>query len=306
MVRGRFRGISDRFHLMNILGVSVVDFLADLLGESELHSGTSGSSELSDALLLLLLPLLHLWDSDALLLGEILAGDPDQINWLVDTLLHRDGVGHRHLRLGGGDHRDVVAGLLGHLLAVVVSIGVVAIARLGLTHCHHLSVALPREGNCHRLRGCLLSLLGVGVDTDLVVDDLNTLGTDSPGDWVALLHLHDSLHRDSNGLADSLEGWSTHLSCLHNINNTAVMLWGCVSRGICNSMVGHGMVNHGGCMVDNRSGMVGNSVVSHSMVGNWGMVGYGVMGNWGMMYKRSHCMVSNSNWSSMHSMVGSM
>ena len=49
---GRGRGVSDRLDLVDVLGVSVVDLLVDLLEQGELNSLAGGSSQLCDALLL--------------------------------------------------------------------------------------------------------------------------------------------------------------------------------------------------------------------------------------------------------------
>jgi len=67
------RGVSDWLNnsnwlnLMYILSISVVDLLADLLGESKLNILASRSSKLGDALLRSLSCFLNLWDGDALL-----------------------------------------------------------------------------------------------------------------------------------------------------------------------------------------------------------------------------------------------
>ena len=72
IIVGRSRGRSHRFDLVHILGVSVVDLLAHLFGPGELDSLAGGSSQLCDALLL----------------SEVLAGDPDQVDGLLYALLN--------------------------------------------------------------------------------------------------------------------------------------------------------------------------------------------------------------------------
>ena len=91
---GRGRGVGDRLDLVDVLGVSVVDLLADLLEQGELNSLAGGSSQLCDALLLQLDVVPDLGDGDALLLGEILARNSDQVIWLLDALLNGLGEGN--------------------------------------------------------------------------------------------------------------------------------------------------------------------------------------------------------------------
>ena len=263
---------------MHVLGVSVVDLLAHLLGQGELDSLAGGGGQLGDALLLQLDVVHDLGHSDALLLGEVLARDPDQVDGLLDALL--DGLGEGNLDVLDvlSDDGDVVASLLGDLLAVVVAVLVVSVAGGGLADGDHLGVALPGEGDGDGLGGGGHNLLAVGVDTDLVVNNLNTLTAHGAGHRVALLDINDLLGGNLNGLADGLKGRGADLGGLNNINNAAVMLGGMVGvmdRGmhnsvVSNSMVGNGVVgsvvNHGGSVVHsvvgNRGGVV-NSVVGH-------------------------------------------
>jgi hypothetical protein len=71
-------------------------------------------------------------------------------------------------------------------------------------------------------------LLGVGVDTDLVVDDLDALAAHGASHGVALLHVYDYLRGDLDLLADSLEGRSANLGRLYNVHDAAVVLGGVV------------------------------------------------------------------------------
>ena len=304
---GRGRGVGHWLNLVHVLGVSVVDLLADLLGEGQLDGLASGSGQLGDAEVLNLDGVLNLGDGDALLHGEILARDPDQVNGLLDTSLDGLGVGDLHVLDIDGDNGDVVAGLLGDLLAVVVAVLVVAVAGGGLAHGHHLGVALPGEGNGDGLGGGGLGLLAVGVHADLVLNNLNALAADGTGHGVALLLVNDDLGGHLDLLTDSLESRSAHLSRLNNINDAAVVLGGgvgVVDRGVHNSVVGNGVVGNG--MVGN--GVVGNTVVGHrvvrrmvdrgsmvdGMVGHRGMV-HSMVGQGGMVEGRGGVVHSMGN-----------
>ena len=272
-VVGRGRGVGDRLDLVDVLGVSVVDLLADLLEQGELNSLAGGSSQLCDALLLQLDVVPDLGDGDALLLGEILARDPDQIIWLLDALL--DGLGEGNLDVLDvlSDDGHVVVSLLGNLLAVVVAVLVVSVAGGGLADGDHLGVALPGEGNGDGLGSGGHHLLAVGVDADLVVNNLNTLTAHGAGHRVALLDINDLLGGNLDGLADCLKGGGADLSGLNNIDNAAVVLGGMVGvvdRGVHNSVVSNSMV---GSVVDHGGGMV------HSVVGNRGSMMNSVVGH---------------------------
>jgi len=170
-IRSRGRSIGDWLNLMNILSISIVDLLADLLGESELNILASRSSKLGDALLRSLSGILNLWDSDALLLGKVLTADSWERDWLVDTGLDWLRVGNLNSWLNRGDNRDIVASLLGNLLAVVVSVAVVSVSWGWLADGNHLGVTLLVEGNLNSLGSCGFSLLLVRVGADLVVNN---------------------------------------------------------------------------------------------------------------------------------------
>ena len=206
-------------HRVGLLGVSVVDLLADLLGQGQLHGGTGGGSQLGDALLDDLDVILDLGDGDALVLGQVLAGDPGQGDGLVNTGLDGLGVGNGDGGVGGGDDWAVVASLLGDLLAVVVTVAVVSVSRGWLADGHHLGVADPLEGDLDSLGGGLLTLLLVVVDADLVLHNLDALRADGSGDVIALLDIDDLLDWELNWGADSLESWGANLSSLNNILN---------------------------------------------------------------------------------------
>ena len=128
-------------------------------------------------------------------------------------------VGNLNSWLNRGDNRDIVASLLGNLLAVVVSIAVVSISWGWLADGDHLGVTLLLEGNLNGLGSGFLSLLLVRVGADLVVNFLYALGTDSTSNSVALLHILDVLAGEFYWVANSLQSWGAHFSSLNNILN---------------------------------------------------------------------------------------
>jgi len=277
---------------VGVFSISVVDLLADLLGKSELNILAGRGSKLSDALLKGLGDLLDLRDGDALLLREVLTADSGEGDGLVDTGLDGFGVDNLHSRLHNSEDRDIVASLLGNLLAVVVAIAVVAVARGGLADSHHLGVTFLLERNLNSLGSSGLSLRLVRVGANFIVNFFDALRAHSPCDYVALLSVNNVEAGELHRVADSLEGRGAHLSGLNNILNTAVVLGllvGMISRG---SMVNRGMVHYRGSMVYNRGSMVHNrgsmmynrgSMVGNSMVGN-SVVSY----NWGSMHSMSN------------------
>ena len=205
--------------IMGVLSISVVDLLADLLGEGELNSGAGGGSQLGDALLHGGNSFLDLWDGDTFLSSEVLAGDDWEVNWLVDAGLDWLRVGNLDSGLSWGDNWGVVAGLLGNFLAVVVSVAVVSISWGWLAHGHHLGVAFSLEAHLDSLGVGGLLLLLVGVGTDLILFNLDALRADSSGDWVALLYINDLLDGKLNWSTDSLKSWGANFSRLNNILN---------------------------------------------------------------------------------------
>ena len=164
-----FRGVGrSRGGLIGVLisGMSVSEFLADLLGEGKLDSLAGGGSKSSNALLDRDTGILDLWDGDAFVLSEVSAGDSGEEDGFVDTGLDWLGVRDGDLGLDNGDNGYIVASLLGDLLAVVVGWGVsvsgisgplammMSVSVLGgLADSHHLGVALLLEGDLHSL-GC--------------------------------------------------------------------------------------------------------------------------------------------------------
>jgi len=218
-IRSRGRSIGDWLNLVGVLSISIVDLLANLLGESKLNSLASRGSKLGDALLRGNSGVFNLRDSDALLLSEVFTADSWKRDWLVDTGLDWLRVGNLNSWLNRGDNRDIVASLLGNLLAVVVSIAVVSVSWGWLADSNHLGVTLLLEGNLNSLGSGGLSLLLVRVGADLVVNLLNALGTDSASDWVALFFVNNDLNGKLNWVADSLKSWGADFGGLNNILN---------------------------------------------------------------------------------------
>jgi len=213
----RSRGMSDL--LMNILSISIVKFLAHLLGEGEVNILTVGGSQLCDTFLLLLNSILNLRNYDTLLSSQILTSDDNEVDWLVDTGLDWLREGNLDSRLNRGDNGDIVTSLLGNLLAVVVSIAVISISRCWLTDRHHLSVTLLLKGNLNSLGSGGLSLGLVRVGTDFIVNFLNTFSTDSTSDNIAVFTINHILTGEFNRVAYSLKSRGTDLSKFNNILN---------------------------------------------------------------------------------------
>jgi len=161
----------SRLVFMGVFSMSIDKLHTDLLGESELHVLASRSSKLCDALLRCCSCFLNLWDSDTLLSSQVFTGYSYQGDWLVDTGLDWLRVGNLNCGLGGGNNGDIVASLLGNLLAVVVSVAVVSVSWGWLTDGDHLGVAHLLVRNLNSLGGGTFSLLLVRVSADLIVND---------------------------------------------------------------------------------------------------------------------------------------
>jgi len=204
---------------MGILSISVVDFLANLLGESKFNSLASRGSKLSDALFRALSRVLNFWDSDAFLFSEVLTADPWERDRLVDTGLDWLRIGNLNSGLNRGDNRDIVASLLGNLLAVIVSVAVISVSWGWLADSDHLGVTLLLECNFNCLGSGEFSLLLVGIGTDFIVNLLDAFSADSAGDWVTLLSVDDDLDGKFNWVANSLKGWGADLGSFNNILN---------------------------------------------------------------------------------------
>jgi len=207
--------------LGGIVGKTIHDLNTDLLGEGKLNSLASRSSKGSHALLEGFRDNLNLRDSDAFLFREIFAADSWQRDWLVDTGLDRLRIGDGDWWLDNSNNWDVVASLLGDLLAVVVSVSMsVTVSVLSrLAYSHHLSFALFVEGDLNSLGSGFLTLWLVRVGADFVIDLFNALGTDSTSNSVALLDILDVLAGEFYWVANSLQSWGAHFSSLNNIFN---------------------------------------------------------------------------------------
>ena len=223
--------------------VPIVDLLAHLLWQIQVHILTFGVCLGCEALFEGLGDWVDLGDGDALLLGQVLAGDPGQVDGLVHTGLDGLGVDDIHGGLNHGNNRHIVAGLLTNLFAVVVSVAVaIAVAlRSRLAYSHHLGLTHLLKGDLNGLGCGSLSLGLVGVGADLVVDHLGALGTDGAGDGVALLNILDALASQLDRCAHCLKGRGAHLGSLHNIQDGAVVFWVLVAV-VDNGVVGHGLV----------------------------------------------------------------
>jgi len=178
---------------MNILSISIVDLLANLLGESEVNGLTSWSSKLCDTLLLNFNVIHDFWDSDALLCSKVFATDDNKINWFVHTGLDGLRVSNLNSGFNRGDNRDIVASFLGNFLAVVVSIAVISVSWSWLAHSDHLGVTLFLVGNFDSLGSCGFSLLLVRIGTDLIVDNSDTFSTQGASNRVTLLLINNHL-----------------------------------------------------------------------------------------------------------------
>ena len=271
------------FHLVSFVRVAVDQLSTDLLGQTELQHLTGGGGEHRLALLHHLYIIHRLGNHDALLLHDVLAGHSGQHDRLVHAGLHRLGVGHHDRHLHWHHHGLVVASLLGHLLAVLVAVGVIAIAGLRLANRHHLSHALLLEADLHSLGHGVLGVGHVGVGADLIRDGLRALSADSPADHLALLLLHDPLHHQVNLHALGLEGGGADLHLLHLHHQGAVVL-GVIGGGV---VVGRGVVDHRDVMVGGGGGVVNQRFVGHFAVVDGG--GGGVMvGGGGRVRVRAH------------------
>ena len=221
---------------VGIFGMSVSEFLADLLGEGKLNSLAGGGSKSSNALLDRDNGILNLWDGDALVLNEVSAGNSGEEDGFVDTGLNWLGVRDGDLGLDNGDNGYIVGGLLGDLLAVVVAISVSGISGSlamvsmsvsvlgGLADSHHLDINNLLERNLNGLGGGDLFLGLVRVGADLVIDLFDGLSADGSGDIIALLLVYDDLDGKINWGTGGDNGGGAHLGRLDNVKYGAVVL----------------------------------------------------------------------------------
>ena len=170
---------------------------------------------MSDALVRTFSRVLNFWVSDEFLLSEVLGREIGFVDLGLDVL----GIGNLNSGLNRGDNRDIVASLLGNLLAVVVSVAVISISWGWLAHSNHLDITLFLECNLDSLGSGGFSLLLVGVGTDFIVNLLNAFSADSAGDWVTLFSVDDDLDGKFDWVANSLKGWGADLGSFNNILN---------------------------------------------------------------------------------------
>jgi hypothetical protein len=225
MMRGR--GISwGRLMFVSVFSMAIDKLNTDLLGESEFNILASRSSKLGDALLGSFCCFLNLWDSDALLSSQVFTCNSHQRDWLIDTGLDWLRVSNLNSWLNNSNYWDVVACLLGNLLAIVVSVSV-SISTIsmsislwsGLTDGHHLGLAYLLKGDLNSLGSCCFNSSLIRVGADLIINFFNAFGTDSTGDWVALLFVNNFLDSKLNWAADSLESRGANFSRFNNILN---------------------------------------------------------------------------------------
>lgn len=210
-----------------VLGITVHQLNADLLGEGELDLLAGRGGEVGVALLHGLHSVLDFRNGDALLLGEIFAGDAWQGDGLVDAGLDGFWVGNLHWDVEWGDDGNVGGSFLCDLLARV-GLSVTAVASVaavaGLTDGHHLDLDLLDKGHVDGLGSGVLLLLAVRERADLVGDLLDRLGADGPDDVVAELLVDDLLDGELDGGALGLESWGADLGDLDHVLNSAIVL----------------------------------------------------------------------------------
>ena len=233
----RFRGIS-RLVFVSVFSMAINKLNTNLFGESKLHILASRGSKLGDALLRSFSGFFDLRNSDTLLSSQIFTRYSHQADWLVDTGLDWLRVGNLNSWLNNSYYRDIVASLLSNLLAVVMSVSTIATVSIALRSWladgHHLYLAFLCESNFNSLGICSLNPLLVRVGADLIVNLLNTLGTNSTGYWVALLFIHNFLNSKFYWVAHCLKSRGANLSRFNNIVHGAVVLGVLIVRnGVC-------------------------------------------------------------------------
>lgn len=209
-----------------VLSVAKDELDADLLGQGELDLLAGGGTEDGVALLDGLDGILNFGDGDALLLGQVLAGDAGKGDGLVDAGLDGLGVGDLDGDIDGGDEGVVEGGLLGNFLAVLVSVASVASVTTisGLANSDHLDLDFLNEGDLNSLGGGVFLLLLVGEGADLVGDLLDALSADGADNVVAELLVDDLLDGELDRGALGVEGGGADLGDLGHIVNAAVVL----------------------------------------------------------------------------------
>ncbi len=246
--------------MVAVVGVAVDDLDAHLFGQGELDLLAAGLADDGSALLDGHGRVGHLGLGYALLLGDHFAVEAGKGDWLVHAGLDGLGVADADGHVEGADDGDVVGGLLGNLLAVLVTIGVVAVSVTGLADGDHLHVGLSLEGDLHGPGSGVLVLLFVVVTAHLVVNGLRRFRAHGAGHVVAVLALDDNLNGQIHVLADSGQGRRAHVSVLGHVLHGAVVLGVLVPVGGLVISRSRSIVSIGGSgmrLVRGLSGLVG-------------------------------------------------
>ena len=189
-----------------VMSISINKLNTDLLGEGQLNLLASWSIQFSDTLFNSLSGILNFWNNDALVLSDVFAANTGQKDWLVDTGLDWLWVGNGDWDIDWGHNWDIVLGLLGDLVAVVVSVSTMSVAMTmaitmasWLAHSDHLDICLLLEGDFNSLGIGAFFLLLVAVAADLIWDLLNGLSADSPGHVITELNINNFLDGQIDG-----------------------------------------------------------------------------------------------------------
>ena len=189
-----------------VMSISINKLNTDLLGEGQLNLLASWSIQFSDTLFNSLSGILNFWNNDALVHSDVFASNTWQKDWLVDTGFDWLWVGNGDWDIDWGHNWDIVLGLLGDLVAVVVSISTMSIAMTmaitmasWLAHSDHLDICLLLEGDFNSLGIGAFFLLLVAVAADLIGDLLNGLSADSPGHIITELNINNLLDGQIDG-----------------------------------------------------------------------------------------------------------
>jgi len=210
-----------------LMSETIHDLDTDLLGKGQLDSLAGGGSQCSQAFLKSFRIILDLWDSDTFLFREVLTADSWERDGFVDTGLDGLGVGDGDSRLNNSHDRDIVASLLGNLLAVVLSVSMwVAIPILGrLTHGYHLGFALLHKRNLDGLGGGDFTLWFIRVAADLVVDFFCAFSTDCARNSVTLFSVNYSFNSKFYRRTFCFQSWGANLCELNHVLHSAVVFW---------------------------------------------------------------------------------
>ena len=187
------------------MSISINKLNTDLLGEGQLNLLASWSIQFSDTLFNSLSGILNFWNNDALVLSDVFAANTGQKDWLVDTGLDWFWIGNGDWDIDWGHNWDIVLGLLGDLVAVVVSVSTMSIAMTmaitmasWLAHSDHLDICLLLEGDFNSLGIGAFFLLLVAVAADLIGDLLNAFSAHCTGHIIAKFSVNNDLDGQVN------------------------------------------------------------------------------------------------------------